>query len=215
MSVQTESGVKTFTAGENLEAYRRVKISSGSSVVYADAKEPAIGITQAKADNGDMIAVRLLNDKGTFKMTASAAITALAVVYGKDDGKVDDAAGAGLTGSGIGVALEAATADGDIIEVMPIPSSHGVRFIAGQHTTVAAADTVVTGLAQVFGVVASLDADPGDDPQWVSATIGDQAGAPAAGSVVIKSWKNTGGTDPTPLAATTFSKKVNWIAFGI
>jgi hypothetical protein len=63
-------------------------------------------------------------------------------------------------------------------------------------------------------VVACLDDSPGDDPMLVSATIGDQAGTPAAGSVIIKTWKNTGGTDPTPLAATTFTKKVNWIAIG-
>lgn len=90
----------------------------------------------------------------------------------------------------------------------------GYKIARGQLTTVTAADTVVTGLATVVSVVACLDSDPTDDPEWVSATIGDQAGSPAAGSVIIKTWKNTGGTDPTPVAATTFSKKVNWIAVG-
>lgn len=94
------------------------------------------------------------------------------------------------------------------------PSTAGTKIIGGQHTTAAAADTVVTGLATVTWVVASLDSDPGDDPEWVSATIGDQAGSPAAGSIIIKTWKNTSGTDPTPTAATTFSKKVNWVAGG-
>jgi len=41
--------------------------------------------------------------------------------------------------------------------------------------------------------------------------VGDQAGAPAAGSILLKTWKTLGGT---PAAATTFSKKVNWIAVG-
>jgi hypothetical protein len=86
--------------------------------------------------------------------------------------------------------------------------------VAGQQTTVAAVDTVVTGLQTVVSVVASLDSDPGDDPEWVTASIGDQAGSPAAGSILVKTWKNTGGTDPTPVAATTFGKKVNWIAVG-
>jgi len=90
----------------------------------------------------------------------------------------------------------------------------GYKIARGQHTTVAASDTVVTGLATVVAVVATLDSDPVDDPFMCSASIGDQSGAPAAGSVLIKTWKNTGGTDPTPLAATTFSKKVNWIAIG-
>ena len=89
-----------------------------------------------------------------------------------------------------------------------------MKIARGVHTTVAAADTVVTGLTTVVAVVACLQSDPVDDPMLVTATIGDQAGTPAAGSVIIKTWKNTGGTDPTPAAATTFSKVVNWIAVG-
>ncbi|SDC06843.1 hypothetical protein SAMN05216337_1001174 [Bradyrhizobium brasilense] len=88
------------------------------------------------------------------------------------------------------------------------------KMARGQATTVTAADTIATGLATVAAVVVSLESDPGDDPFMVSAQIGDQAGSPVAGSIIIKTWKNTGGTDPTPLAATTFAKKVNWIAFG-
>lgn len=90
----------------------------------------------------------------------------------------------------------------------------GYRIARGVQTTVAAVDTVVTGLATVVAVVVSMGDDPSDDPEWASATIGDQAGTPAAGSFLLKTWKNTGGTDPTPVAATTFSKKVNWIAIG-
>jgi hypothetical protein len=83
----------------------------------------------------------------------------------------------------------------------------------GQHTTVAASDTVVTGLATVVAVVAQLDDDPVDGCMHVTASIGDQAGAPAAGSVLINTWKSTD-ADATLIAATTFSKKVNWIAIG-
>ncbi len=90
----------------------------------------------------------------------------------------------------------------------------GYKIARGVHTTVTASDTVVTGLSTVVAVVACLSSDPVDDPFMASATIGDQAGTPAAGSVLIKTWKNTGGTDPTPAAATTFSKLVNWIAIG-
>jgi hypothetical protein len=93
-------------------------------------------------------------------------------------------------------------------------TSAGKKFVAGQLTTVTATDTVVTGLATVIACGATLDDSPGDDPMLVSATLGDQAGAPAAGSIIVKTWKNTGGTDPTPVAASTFSKKVNWWAYG-
>lgn len=89
----------------------------------------------------------------------------------------------------------------------------GLRMAAGQHTTVAASDTVVTGLASVALVVAQLDDDPVDGAMHVTASIGDQAGAPAAGSILIKGWKSTDG-DATLIAATTFNKKVNWIALG-
>lgn len=90
----------------------------------------------------------------------------------------------------------------------------GYKIARGQTTTATASDTVATGLTTVVSVVASFEDDPGDDPMLVSAKVGDQAGAPVAGSIIIKTWKNTGGTDPTPLAATTFAKKVNWIAVG-
>lgn len=88
------------------------------------------------------------------------------------------------------------------------------KVASGRLTTVTAADTVVTGLSTVTSVQATLDSDPVDDPFMCSATIGDQAGTPAAGSVIIKTWQNTTGLDPTPTAATTFSKKVSWLALG-
>lgn len=90
----------------------------------------------------------------------------------------------------------------------------GYKIARGQATTASASDTVVTGLTTVVAAIASLDSDPVDDPFMASCSIGDQAGTPAAGSILVKTWKNTGGTDPTPAAATTFSKKVNWFAIG-
>lgn len=100
------------------------------------------------------------------------------------------------------------------LSTAPAAIAAGYKIARGQHTTVAASDTVVTGLTTVVAAIASMESDPGDDPFMASCAIGDQAGAPAAGSILIKTWKNTGGTDPTPAAATTFSKKVNWVAIG-
>lgn len=96
-----------------------------------------------------------------------------------------------------------------------IPSAS--RLARGQTTTVSASDTVVTGLATVVSVVASLDDDPVVGCSFASASRGDQAGAPAAGSILVKTWKPTtagAAGNPDVIAATTFTKKVNWIAIG-
>ena len=87
----------------------------------------------------------------------------------------------------------------------------GYKIARGQATTATASDTVVTGLTTVVAVIANLDDAPSTDPEVATASIGDQAGSPAAGSILIKTWKTLGGT---PVAATTFSKKVNWLAIG-
>lgn len=90
----------------------------------------------------------------------------------------------------------------------------GYKVARGQHTSVAASDTIETGLATVVAAVANLDDDPVDGVMEVTCSIGNQAGAPAAGSILIKGWKRTD-ADETPIAATTFGKKINWIAFGV
>jgi hypothetical protein len=83
-----------------------------------------------------------------------------------------------------------------------------------RHTTVAASDTIVcTGLNKVLMAVASYDTDVADANMYVNASIGDQAGTPAAGSILLVTWK-TDGSDPTPAAADSFSKVVNVVAFG-
>lgn len=88
----------------------------------------------------------------------------------------------------------------------PSPDN-GVGFAMGQQTTVAAADTIATGLAEVYGVVVSLDTDPADANMFVSGTF-------SGGNIVVKTWKSADGTDPTPVAASAFGKKVNWFAWG-
>lgn len=91
----------------------------------------------------------------------------------------------------------------------------GYRIARGQATTATASDTVVTGLTTVVAVVASLDSAPVIGCDRGTGSIGDQAGSPAAGSILIQTWKPTATGDATPIAATTFSKKVNWIAIGL
>lgn len=86
--------------------------------------------------------------------------------------------------------------------------------IARGVATITGSGTVVTGLATVVAVVATLQADASlTNGNSVTATIGDQAGAPAAGSAILKVWKPTANNDATPIASAA-AVSVNWIAIG-
>lgn len=113
---QENVGVKTFTATEALEAYRRVKLttSSGTAVEYADAGEEFIGITAHKVAIGEMVSVTLRSAARSYKAVAAEVLAVGAVLYGANDGKVQDT----VSGTAQGTALEAATADGDVIEIL-------------------------------------------------------------------------------------------------
>ena len=111
---QYNTGFKAFTAGEDLAARCRVKKSS-STVVYADAGEDFIGVTENAVDSGDVVTVKLKNVSGTFKVQAAGTFSANALLYGAADGKVDDT----VAGEAQFFALEAATASTDIVEALP------------------------------------------------------------------------------------------------
>lgn len=93
----------------------------------------------------------------------------------------------------------------------------GYKLARGVHTQVGATDTIVTGLATVVAVVVNFSSPPTVKQFMVSASIGDQAGAPAAGSFLQKTFKPTNNTnDVTPVAATDFTDNLAfaWIAIG-
>lgn len=108
--------VKSFTSGATHARGIRVKLSSGVTAAAVLADNNWIGVTQsAVVNSGDPVSVVLRAP--TMQMTAAAAITAGAFCYTAASGKVSTTAtGAFL----VGVALTASTADGDIIEVMPL-----------------------------------------------------------------------------------------------
>ena len=112
-------GIKTFTAGEDLEARRRVKIKALTTttppeVEYADAGEDWIGVTEYAVLNGEQVAVKLNNASGTFEIecVVVSEIARGTVLYGAADGKVSDAS----SGTAQGIAMETGE-DGAVIEV--------------------------------------------------------------------------------------------------
>ena len=104
--------VKAATA---LVANRRVKVGTGAKVEYAGASDTAIGTVLQDCDativGRDQAAVQL-RGTGINYVTygTSTALTAGDELVGAANGKVTKGAS-----SPIGVALEAATADGDVI----------------------------------------------------------------------------------------------------
>lgn len=127
MSQHTDSNCKTFTADEAIAVHLRVKLDSDGRVTVAGLTDKDIGtaVTPAFAA-GDPVTVRLRSAAGTHKMIAIEALAAGATLYTEANGKVQDTAAS--TAFQIGTALGAATADGDVIEVMY--NNHGDTAVA-------------------------------------------------------------------------------------
>lgn len=118
MSQFNDNGHKTFECDEAIAQWARVKLDSDGKVTTAGLTDKGIGVaTRATFAAGEVVAVALNTKPGTIKMIVSEALAAGATVYSEASGKVQDTAQA--TAFQVGVAMEAATADGDIIEVMP------------------------------------------------------------------------------------------------
>ena len=104
-------GPFTGLAGEDLAAYRRVKLSAGTWV-YADMADEGIAITgPLAAASGAQITLYPANSGGIVPVTGDGVIAAGSVVYGANDGKVTSYAGPARA---VGVLISAISADGGI-----------------------------------------------------------------------------------------------------
>lgn len=85
-----------------------------------------------------------------------------------------------------------------------------LQIAYGTHTNVAASDTVDSGMSKVLAAFAIPKSDPAATASvaFCSCDVGDQAGTPASGSFLLKSWEADG------TAATSFGEDVQWIAIG-
>jgi len=117
-----------FQASAALSRYTRVRLdSNGEVALCAAASEDGIGtlVNDALAAD-DQVAVRLVTKEGTHVMLASGAVTKGNVVYADASGKVTATPGTVK----VGVANEAATDDGDVIEVVIVPDVLGRQDLA-------------------------------------------------------------------------------------
>lgn len=143
----TDESIRTFTAGEALEKDTLVRLSGSTldTIVYCDAGEEPLGVTRKAAANADATTpVKLWGSgRGTFTLQAAAAITVNAKVYPAASGEVTSTPG----GPCIGFALQAASAQGELIEVAPIAALSAPRAAANTET-LAAGKTLVIGDAE-------------------------------------------------------------------
>lgn len=147
------SGLRTFIAGEDLGENICVKIESGTTmdppeVVAAGAGEQHIGVTQFAVADGSPVTVKITATPGTVEVVAADSFARGATLYGAASGKVSDTS----SGSAIGVAVEAATAANDIIEMAPfavLSTTAGTVSVADTGGFTAAA-TVEAALAEIY-----------------------------------------------------------------
>lgn len=114
MSQQFETGIRPDIAAGALGLHLRVKTTGALALAGITDREIGTIVKQTFA-NLDVTAVSLVNKPGTVKMVAAGAISKNALVFTAASGKVDATASTAFL---IGIAMEAAGADGDVIEVL-------------------------------------------------------------------------------------------------
>lgn len=156
MSQMVETNAKTFQASAALSQWRRVRLNGSNKLAYAGADDADwLGILKVEVVAADAYAaVQLRTATGTVKMVASGAISQEAAVYAAADGKI---ASSGT--QFIGEALEAAAADGDIIEVLPFAlTTAELSYLDGITAgTVAASKACVVDSNKDLGDFRNLD----------------------------------------------------------
>lgn len=120
MSQRNRSGEDSFpSADATIGDYLRLIVNSSRQVTLAGATDQSHCISEPTSPRvaaaGDMQSVLMRNGQGTRFMVASEAITCGNTVYAAAAGKI---AASGSVPEGI--ALESSTADGDVIEVLPL-----------------------------------------------------------------------------------------------
>jgi hypothetical protein len=135
---------------------QHLRVKTTGALAVAGATDVELGTMEIPATAAGPATVRLRNAPGTAKMVANAAITAGLPVYAAAGGKV---APSGTVI--VGTALEAATADLDVIEVLRTAdtvSPFGVQDVTADATQVAG-NTILPGINAATMIAVANDAD--------------------------------------------------------
>lgn len=116
MSQWIDGDYKTLTSGEAISPFRILHLAS-SVLTMSEYAETMIGVSIAYTATASPCTFKLLTGAGTFKIEAAGDFSQGAVLYGRSNGTVDDVSD--NSALKVGIALEAATASGDIVEVLP------------------------------------------------------------------------------------------------
>ena len=197
----------TFKAYGDLDKYRQVKFHSGSTenpiqVDYVTAGVQPLGIVDKDTASGNPVAVWVTTTEGC----ANDAFSAGATLYSAGAGRITDTS----SGSAIGIALEAATASGDIVEWAPygvISTTAATVSIADAGTFTSTA-TVEAATQEIYQDLLSAQCFIGIPLNSWRETSNFDVGAIAANGGILAS-------DTTPIleainAATNGCQRVNW-----
>ena len=115
MTTQLRSTSFSLEAAEAITRFQNVYINSSQKwAVATTSTPPAIATALDTVASGGTLAAELFSSGGSLKMIAAEAITVGSRVYQAAAGKVADT----VAGAYMGIALDAASADGDVIEVL-------------------------------------------------------------------------------------------------
>lgn len=207
MSQYIDTPTKKFVASAAIAAHLRVKLNGSNklAVCGAGATENELGtITEEAFADGDIRSVRLTNAMGTTKMVALTSFSREVLLYAGAGGYVDDV----VNGKPIGIALEAATALYDVVEVLRVNATVIV-------TTATALDDIDITWGDSSDVVARFSTGDASDPAFVLGLddssqqmhITDKA-------AVATDWIRTAGTHPELAIHSNTTPVTDYLAIG-
>lgn len=195
----------TCTADIEIAQKLRVKIKTGTTseppeVDIAGAGVRGIGTNEMLVAADKVASINTYNKSGSLEMVANGVVGVGAVVYAAAGGKI----GTTAAGDPIGFALQAATADGDIIEILPFSDVDTQNVnISGGTTIATTGATSEYAIAPKTGVLAGalfsgIDALAQSDTNYITFSIVNlgQAGAGSTAMLAVddlNTTKTTGG----------------------